>query len=315
MIFKILNSQYNITHRANTEQKKQKKQKTEIKEKQNKTTSTKAKNISIAGIAISAIILGGILYKKHVVKNIPEPKIDIKKLKKESEEKLRKELEELEKARQEDLKRMAENLKRERDFSSRIEKDFENIAGKTSKNKTYWEEELKKAQEEFQYWQNEFKKNNDEFWKQQDEFWKNSTKFEEKINEFWEQDAKFWENFNKKQQDFNEKFKEKMDNINSNFNYTNSTKKSSAKNKDGLTDLDIKEIDEIFKTKINKSDLENHIDTLSILLKATPEDIRKIANKDKTTYRKYVVLLHPDKNPEDKLSTFRFVILDKLYKN
>ena len=39
------------------------------------------------------------------------------------------------------------------------------------------------------------------------------------------------------------------------------------------------------------------------------------ANKDKTTYRKYVVLLHPDKNPEDKLSTFRFVILDKLYKN
>ena len=53
---------------------------------------------------------------------------------------------------------------------------------------------------------------------------------------------------------------------------------------------------------------------LAKLLKTSPENIKKLHNGDKKVYRELVLKVHPDRNPDDKLANFRFVVVDKLYK-
>ena len=75
-----------------------------------------------------------------------------------------------------------------------------------------------------------------------------------------------------------------------------------------------KEIDELVKKSLSKEDLNNYKELLAKLLKTSPENIKKLHNGDKKVYRELVLKVHPDRNPDDKLANFRFVVVDKLYK-
>ena len=310
----IANAQYVNFKAAPAAEKTQKAE--EINDnKEQQTESKNYKNLSIAGIALAAIILGGILIQKHSLPKTNE-KInpELEKMKKEAEEKLKKEIDEIKKQAEEEYKIHQENLKREREFTERFNREFEEMLNQTNTQHSYydWDSEFKKSQEEFDRWYADFNKKNEEFWK---DYWEKDAEYWRKNDEFWKQFNDYSNNFKKEQEQANRAYKKSTTSQGSAQAHSASSGASAGKTKDTLTDADIKEIDELFKTNINNQALEKNMDIISLLLKASPEDIRKIKNKDRVTYRQYVLKLHPDKNPDDKLATFRFVILDKLFKS
>lgn len=145
--------------------------------------------------------------------------------------------------------------------------------------------------------------------------------------EFKEKNRQFYENLNTMKEDFKkssqktkkayEDMREKIRRENEAFKRTTSQKTKEHSNRDffkEFSEAQIKEIDELVKKSLSKEDLNNYKELLAKLLKTSPENIKKLHNGDKKVYRELVLKVHPDRNPDDKLANFRFVVVDKLYK-
>lgn len=248
---------------------------------------------SIASAAIASLVIGGLIYRHNRRKKIIA---DLEKKSREFEEAQKKEFEKSMKDLEE-WKKIFDKIDKE---FEEIRKEYDKTFFKNTSYKTYdWDAEYQKMYEDMRNWEKEFKEKNRQFYENLNTMKKDFTKSSQETKKAYED------------------MREQMRRENQAFKKTTSQKTKEHSNSDffkEFSEAQIKEIDELVKKPLSKEDINNYKELLSKLLKTSPENIEKLHNGDKKVYRDLVLTVHPDRNPDDKLANFRFVVADKLYK-